>query len=258
MHFPMFHLLKKVQIAHRVYRNWPHVLLDRLGLLQNIDYRLRNGGRMRCRGGTSDSGEVAVVCAGVEYPANRIVGLRDLPGAVVFDLGANIGAFSVWTHFLLNGADYRGYAFEPLPENADLLRFNLMANGVHNFSVVQSCVAGIDGRVCLDTDRDYDSVRISSPGPGMLEVPSIRLSTFARDIGVSRIDLLKMDIEGAEFDVIEKDLEFFEGTVQNFFIEVHEEVGGRNTSWLKTALERSFELSTAGLRQNILVGSARR
>jgi FkbM family methyltransferase len=125
------------------------------------------------------------------------------PKSVVVDLGANRGDFSR----LMKG-QYGGtyYLVEANPRLADALR----ADG---FPVVNCAVAATDGPTRLNVaQNDEGSSILPLPGESELqctlshvvEVPGKRLETILSEIGEPRIDLLKMDIEGAEVQVLDQ------------------------------------------------------
>lgn len=116
--------LRKARLVYQTLSNWPLVAADKTGLLRAVDYRTRSG-LVRCRGRSPDVNEVVAVMSGYEYAI-----AEPLPdAAVVFDVGANIGSFSLWLLATSGAVDLRVTAFEPYPPNAELLRRNLACNG---------------------------------------------------------------------------------------------------------------------------------
>ncbi|HOS65667.1 MAG TPA: FkbM family methyltransferase [Candidatus Latescibacteria bacterium] len=124
------------------------------------------------------------------------------PGMVVFDIGANIGMYSVlWGKCV--GESGHVYAFEPFAPTAEYLRRNILANELVNVTVVQKAAADKEGiwdfRVSGDGRDVYNSLADGSGPEERLErVPVTTLDAFCAGSGVRRIDLLKVDVEGAE------------------------------------------------------------
>jgi FkbM family methyltransferase len=117
---------------------------------------------------------------------------RGVPTASVLDLGANIGLTSVWL-----AARYpvrRLIAVEPDPDNAELARVNLAVNGVAG-GVIEAAVSPEPGITYLQRGRQPNTGR-SHVGGG-LPVPAVTPQELLGRLG-GRVDLVKMDIEGAE------------------------------------------------------------
>jgi FkbM family methyltransferase len=113
------------------------------------------------------------------------------PGDVVYDVGANIGFFTIVAGRL--GA--RVYAFEPAPENAARIARNIELNGL-DADVCEAAVWDGEGGVSLvagDSGSEWETVA----GGG---VRSVTLDAFAR--AHVPPDVLKIDVEGAECRVL--------------------------------------------------------
>ncbi len=111
----------------------------------------------------------------------------------ILDCGANIGMSVLYWKSIAPDAAIT--AFEADPEIAGILARNLSAAGSANgVEIVQAAVCARRGTVEFAPDGG-DAGHI---GPGGLVVPAVRL----RDCLTEKIDLLKLDIEGAEIDVV--------------------------------------------------------
>lgn len=139
------------------------------------------------------------------YEPNVNLALRDLcrPGMVAFDCGANIGMLSLLMSRLVGP---RGIvcAFEASPRNAEMCLNNLVANGCPNVSLHQRALSDASGRTLPLFVRDNGQA--DGIVPGVNEQPagealSLALDDFVDASGLIP-DVVKMDIEGAEFDAI--------------------------------------------------------
>ncbi|HVO35792.1 MAG TPA: FkbM family methyltransferase [Gemmatimonadales bacterium] len=125
--------------------------------------------------------------------------------AVVVDAGANIGLASVYLHALYPGA--RFLCVEADPANLTSLRRNLRLNGI-NFEIVPAALGRVEGDVTFRAHRaasDYSSTRCTSFRDSEYREITVRATTLGALLatyGVSRVGLLKIDIEGSEFDVL--------------------------------------------------------
>jgi len=134
---------------------------------------------------------------------------------IVVDLGANIGLTSLWLAKRY-GCD-KIIAIEPCVENAQIARQNLERNGVCA-DVIEAAVGPTDGTVHFSEARDSNMGRI---GFGDRTVPMLSmLSILSRLPSPGYADLVKMDIEGAEQELLTADLSWLQ-KVKSLIIEFH-------------------------------------
>lgn len=135
--------------------------------------------------------------------------------ALVVDLGANIGLTSLW--LAKRYGCERIIAIEPSVENARLARENLERNGV-GAEVVEAAVGPTDGTVRFSPAGESN---VGRTGFGDRTVPMMSmLSVLNRLPSTGCIDLVKMDIEGAEQELLTGDLGWLE-RVKSLIIEFH-------------------------------------
>lgn len=126
-------------------------------------------------------------------------------GDTVIDIGAQVGVVSCY--LAKKHPDIKVLAYEPVPENYARLVRNLKANGIENVTAINSAVTG-DGRdLTLIGHLDKNSGGISaftSNGHGEAKyiVPSVTLADVFRVYNLSRVKLLKIDCEGAEYEIL--------------------------------------------------------
>jgi FkbM family methyltransferase len=123
----------------------------------------------------------------------------------VFDIGANVGYYTLMAGALLAG---RGevHAFEPAPTTFTRLRTNVRLNGFGHVVLNHAGMLDHNGTGILNVGESADN---SSFQPGFaravarVEVPTIRFDSYCRDAGVRRADLIKIDAEGVELAVLQ-------------------------------------------------------
>lgn len=118
-------------------------------------------------------------------------GLHLPRNAAVLDVGAHIGSFSAKMHHLFPGAHIT--AFEPHPDNFAFLKKNAPFA-----DCVNKAVAGTPGTVYLGDHVASSSYALGDKG---IPVDAVTLDSYIAS--ASRIDLLKVDVEGAEKDIFE-------------------------------------------------------
>jgi FkbM family methyltransferase len=127
------------------------------------------------------------------------------PGMSFYDLGANIGFFTVLAARLV-GPQGRVVSFEADPENALRLRENIERNNFSNVTVEQKAVWSAPGTVtfvradsCVSPDRGLGHISPNTSASDSILVTAVSLDTYTRTIQAP--DFLKCDVEGAELEV---------------------------------------------------------
>ena len=143
-------------------------------------------------------------------PASRLLQAARAHGIelrTIFDVGANIGEFSL--HLARHAPQAQVFAFEPAPENLAAFEANLALQqpALTNVRLVREAVSDCAGEVeMLVGAHKLDTLMVEASlerlqGRGAVErtrVAADTLDSYCRRFGVERIDLLKIDIEGAE------------------------------------------------------------
>jgi FkbM family methyltransferase len=156
----------------------------------------------------------------------------------ILDCGANIGLASIYWKRKFPTA--RITAFEPDPATVEFLRMNLASNDAADVLVVQAAVWTHGRGISLsrpDTDAGGLGSRIvetrsTRSTTDSVQVPTVRL----RDYLLEPVDFLKVDIEGAETDVI-LDVADQLPDVGNLFVEYHGFSGRSRLKELLDAIE---------------------
>ena len=136
-----------------------------------------------------------------EYRAFRSAARR---GTTVLDVGANVGAytllFATWV-----GETGRIFAFEPSPGTCEGLRAHLALNHfTDRVTVIEAAVAGAVGRApfALHPSGGASSLALASvPGAAEVTVATVTIDHVCKEHGLLPA-LIKIDVEGAELDVL--------------------------------------------------------
>jgi len=126
------------------------------------------------------------------------------PGMTVIDIGAHIGYYTLLFAKCV-GPNGRVVAFEPLPVNFELLKKNIQLNELTYIQTFPQAVFSRNEEIILTVPDDLphsgDASVYHGRGTKQFRVPAIALDTFCDSAGL-RPDILKMDVEGAEYDVL--------------------------------------------------------
>jgi len=127
------------------------------------------------------------------------------PGQTIIDVGANIGYFSL-TAAVLVGDSGRVIAFEPHPVAAGRLRQNVALNDLSNVEIVEAAVAHTPGSLRLFLGEDSEGSSLYDlglePNLAVADVRALTLDDYVVAERIGKVDLLKIDAEGAEVNVL--------------------------------------------------------
>jgi FkbM family methyltransferase len=124
------------------------------------------------------------------------------PGATFYDIGANIGLYSLWASRIV-GPEGDVRSFEPVPATAALLQHFASINGLHNITVIP-CAVGAERREAwlhFDVGESAQSHIAVTSSSTSLHVSMVRLDDYLDDAPPPT--LVKIDVEGYELQVLE-------------------------------------------------------
>jgi len=130
-------------------------------------------------------------------------------GMVFVDAGANEGLYSLFASRCV-GTSGRVFSFEPSQREFQRLECNILLNGLQNVHAVRAALAEAPGEMQLSIAGSPHAGQ-NTLGNFIYQVPLLRtesvsaqtLDAFAAESGLTRLDVLKLDVEGAERRVLE-------------------------------------------------------
>ena len=145
-------------------------------------------------------------CGRYEIPVQQALAALVRPGDVCCDIGANLGFFSILLGRLA-GPSGSVYAFEPVPTNASTIERNARLNRMRNIVVMEVALSGTDGEDELLLARHVGGAVLRSAGTppdlvGSAVVQTAALDTLLERQRVAPPDIVKIDVEGAEMEVL--------------------------------------------------------
>jgi FkbM family methyltransferase len=169
---------------------------------------------------------------GIIYEPATVLALSKFlaPGDVFIDLGAHVGFHSVVAAAMV-GPSGVVLAFEPNPASYASLSNHIEINKLSHLRAFNMAVGGFDGKATLyenlDNDgecalwpvnQSVDNIKTASTSLNSTSVPQVTLDTIASQLRLSRIDVLKMDVEGSEVKVMEGAQQYLAGGAAKLII----------------------------------------
>ena len=141
-------------------------------------------------------------------------------GMNVVDAGANVGIYSIVASRLV-GASGSVYSFEPETYNFRLLSANLRANGCRNVIATKKGLSDKQGwaKLFLHSDNYGGHSFASSNVKKTKEMMEVETTTLDSFLPNTRIDVLKMDVQGAEGNVLRGSKHFLDQESGMIFME---------------------------------------
>jgi len=199
---PVSNFLLNLSLIPRVFgriANPVDVLMDFVGLKSGAyEIALRGGPNIRVRSGTTDKGIVKEIFLLNHYA----FALEHLPrGGTVVDVGAQIGAFT--SYVAHRAPESVIHSFEPMSDNFEMLNHNVRRNQFNQVRTHQEAVSSTDGELKLYlSDQNTGMHSLYRPSERFETVNSVAFSRLYDALGIEQCDVLKLDCEGAEYDII--------------------------------------------------------
>jgi FkbM family methyltransferase len=180
----------------------------------------------------------------VETTVQNILVERLRPGMIFYDLGANIGLFTLLAARLV-GEKGRVVSFEPDPANAERLRRNVERNQFANVTVVEAGVWSSSGEFNFVTadeqspDRGVGTFIAHEGQPRGTPTRCVSLNDLTETVPAP--DALKCDVEGAEFEVLRGAEKMLKTKHPWIICEMHSELNDRNVRQILNRLGYTLE-----------------
>ena len=208
---------------------------------------LRNGLRFKVRN-AMDVWIIKEIALEHDYQVSSIP-FQD--GWNMIDIGGGIGDFAVTTARLCPNSQI--LSFEPFPESFALLQENLKLNQVRNVTAYQKAVSNTSETLQLQIGTgvavEHSTAKISAADdPNAIQVQAIGLSDVLDQHSMAQCDYLKIDCEGAEFEMLMNTPAATFARIKRICLEYHDHV----THYTHRDLVRLFEQHgyTVRLRAN--------
>lgn len=237
-------IITKIKIlikATNVFKNWYLYPFVYFKILRRdyVIFETYSGLKIKLRTRSTDLMALTNVWLVEEY-SNFRINDKD----VIIDIGAHIGLFTLYaSQYCTNGIIF---CFEPVEENYSVLLDNITQNNLKNVKPFKSAVSKSESTIAIYHNKDEAGYSMFGSTSHALKVDSISLKRIMDENSIVSCDLIKLDCEGAEYEVVESlPLEYFK-KISKMIIEYHfADSKPKLVNELKTKLmTASFKIST--------------
>jgi len=211
--------------------NWYIIPLVYWGLFKKEFFvlNLKNGQRLKLRTNSTDFYAFVNVWIVEEYRKDGFeIGKND----AVIDIGGHVGIFSVYaSQFCKNG---QIVSFEPIKDNFVLLQENIELNKLANVKTFNVAVAGKKDRIKIYHSDDQSAYTVYGSNQNYIETDAIPLKEILDSNHIERCGLLKLDCEGAEYEILASLPDEYFNRIDRICMEYHP---------VKSSSERLIELT---------------
>jgi len=214
-------IITKIKIlikATTVFKNWYLYPLVYFKIIKcgYVIFETFSGLKIKLRTRSTDLMALTNVWLVNEYSRSSF---RISDNDVIIDIGAHIGLFTLYaSQYCKNGTIF---CFEPVEENYNVLLDNIIQNKLKNVKPFKSAVTKSESTITIYRNQDEAGHSMFSSTPHALKADSISLKKIIDENSIDQCDLIKMDCEGAEYEIIESlPLEYFK-KISKMIIEYH-------------------------------------
>lgn len=151
------------------------------------------------------------------------------PGGVFIDVGANKGDFTLLAAKIVGNAG-KVFAFEPEPENCHWISKSIQLNGYNNIKLSELALSDTNGEAQLYLGKKSGWHTLlagqADRNQGTIKISIDTLDNVLEGIGQDRVDMIKIDVEGAEYEVLNG---AYQTLIRNhkiiLLIDIHPELG---------------------------------
>lgn len=164
-------------------------------------------------------------------------------GDVVYDIGAHVGFYTLLSSQLV-GSEGHVVAFEPFPPNAQFLNRHLSYNRIDNVTVIEKAVSDQQGKLTFETVQGSSMGHLAThtKTASSIMVDVVALDQFIAEAQLPLPNVLKVDIEGAEYDFLRGASQLLSSRAITMFLATHgQEV---HTKCLSLLHDLGYQLSS--------------
>jgi len=217
----MTNFFTKLQIlfnSRKIFKNWYTYPKIYFNLVKDdyVIFQTRNNLEIKIRVNSTDLMALTNVWMIKEYEIEKFCIKND---DVIIDIGAHIGLFSL----LVSKSCPNGkiFSYEPIKKNFNLLINNLESNKLKNVFPFNLAVSKESSKIKLFLDSDDSAHSLFGKNNEFETVQSISLDKIFDTNNIDSCKILKLDCEGAEYEIIESLPKQYFTRIENIIMEYH-------------------------------------
>ncbi len=210
----------------KICKNWHVIIFSKLFNLKIKNIELKDGVKFSVDGiiPKADLSMLVETWFNHDYtPLGFEIGEKDL----VIDIGANNGFFSIFA--AKKATSGHVISFEPVPELVNKIKTNIDLNKISNIKLEQLAVSNKKGHIEFYISKTHNgchSLFKRSASDDKIIINTIKLEDYCFENKIQKINLLKMDCEGAEYDIFNSlSAKFLKNNIEKISMEYHDIIG---------------------------------
>ena len=214
----VFSKLKILFKSRKIFKNWyiyPKIYFK----LTNKEFAIfetKFGQKIKIRVNSTDLMALTHVWLIEEYAKKNF----DIKSSdTVIDVGAHIGLFTLYASQSCKIGNI--YSYEPVKENFEILKENMNINNLKNVKIFNLAVSNSNSTITLFMNNDESGHSMFSESSENIIVKSTSLMKIFDDNKIKECNFLKLDCEGAEYEIIEKLPSTYFEMIEKIIIEYH-------------------------------------
>ena len=218
MNSNLFAKMNLLLSSRKIFKNWYlyPIVYFKLTKNKHVIFETKAGQKIKIRVNSTDLMALTHVWLIQEYHND---GFNIETNDIIIDVGAHIGLFALYaSQFCKNG---KIICYEPIKENYDLLLENIKQNKISNIIPYNSAVSSKSSTVKIYLNEDESGHSMFLENKNFVTVNSISLSDIFKENNIATCDFLKLDCEGAEYEIIDSLREDFFQKIKKTIIEYH-------------------------------------
>lgn len=214
----VFSKLKILFKSRKIFKNWyiyPKIYF-KLTKKEYAIFETKFGQKIKIRVNSTDLMALTHVWLIEEYAKKNFdIKLSD----TVIDVGAHIGLFTLYASQSCKIGNI--YSYEPVKENFEILKENMNINNLKNVKIFNLAVSNSNSTITLFMNNDESGHSMFSESSENIIVKSTSLMKIFDDNKIKECNFLKLDCEGAEYEIIEKLPSTYFEMIEKIIIEYH-------------------------------------
>ena len=187
--------------AIKILKNWPVFVLIYFRIIKkpSVFFKTRDGCILKIRNVPKSTDIHVFTQIWLENVYLKNFNINE--NATVIDIGSHIGLFSIYVAQKLKNCKI--FCFEPNLENYNVLMENIEINSIKNISTFNNAVSSKSGIIKFyNSQKDFAANSMYEKVGEEIQVQSITLENIIEKNKIKKCNLLKMDCEGAEYDIL--------------------------------------------------------